>query len=145
MIVTKTLLKIFSVRELKYLQRMGHIRIACLCLTHQSHRARSPHFIKWWEYVTVITIILYAIGALAFFLLAILDRSANFGEDNVLIIMGIVLVVYMIIGVICTKYGLKSVEKSHIIICGVIHFLLFNAITGLILLLEASKIQDDYL
>ena len=95
--------------------------------------------------INVITIILYSIGALAFFLLAILNTPANFGGDSILIIMGIVLVVYIIIGVICTKYGLKSVEKSHLIIWGVIHFLLFNAITGLILLLEASKIQDDYL
>ena len=32
---------------------MGHIRIACLCLIRWDYRARSPHFFKWWEYVTL--------------------------------------------------------------------------------------------
>ena len=32
---------------------MGHIRIACLCLIQWDHRARSLHFFKWWEYVTL--------------------------------------------------------------------------------------------
>lgn len=94
---------------------------------------------KYIKIVNLIVIVLYALLTGLLFLLASLLSSATPVERTTLFIMAGVLVIYLIIAVVLHILSLKHHTYTGYIVLGIICFVFFNAITGILLLMEANN------